>query len=114
MDLYYFDEVNDFVDIDSDLQFTESDLRNVRKNKRSRQQKKDDKFKRRVKMFNSTKGENNPYDYSNCTALKNTSTICSCPICKGERYGKKDRRKGWNEAFEEYSKDQDALVFPDF
>lgn len=97
---------------ENSLEFTEENLRNAKKNKHSRTSKMFKKFKNRVDFMNAVDPDT---DHTHDHRFKNTGTPCSCPICKGERYGKKDRRKGWKEAFKQYAEEgEEDLVFKDF
>jgi hypothetical protein len=96
MKQFFDDETMDFVDLDTNA-ISGKDLRNLNQNKRTRAVIKALKFNKRVKLRNATEPD---YDHSTDTRLRNTSTPCSCFTCKGDRYNKKDRRKGYKDISE--------------
>ena len=80
---------------DDHLAFSEEIFKNVKKNKRVRLESKNNKFNKRVKLYNAT--DSAGLDHSKDYFLKNTSTPCSCYICRSEKHNKKDRQKNKRE-----------------
>lgn len=69
-------------------------LKNPKKNKGARTAKMFTKFKHRkdlyMEMSNGNYGEDD-------NRLRSTGSPCSCPLCKGRRYSKQDRKKPYEQ-----------------